>query len=35
MDRIQVKVFEHGGVSLLAYLQTGKRSIFPTLSPTY
>ena len=35
MDRIQVKVFEHGGVSLLAYLQTGKRSFFPTISPTY
>ncbi len=35
MDRIQVKVFEHGGVSLLAYLQTGKRSFFPTLSPAY
>ena len=35
MDRIQVKVFEHGGVSLLAYLQTGKRSFFPTLSPTF
>jgi hypothetical protein len=34
MDRIQVKIFEYGGVSFLVYFQTGKRSIFPTLSPT-
>jgi len=35
MDRIQIKVFEHGGVSLPVYFQTGKRSFFPTLSTTY
>jgi hypothetical protein len=35
MDRIQVKIFEYGGVNLFVYLQTGKRSFFPTLSPTY